>query len=238
MRVLLLRLDAPMMSFGGPMVDQHGVTDAFPGLSMLTGLLANALGYEHAEHARTQRLQERIRYAVRRDVPGERFIDYQTVDLGQDFLSGTGWTTKGVREDRAGAFSDGTHIRLRHYIADACYTVALTLTEPEEAPTVADLEDALREPARPVFLGRKTCLPASSLVLGIEPAEALRDALAETALAKRARRDRALTGWWPREERRSDDEVELGRTDARDWQNQIHVGRRVMLRGTFEPRNP
>jgi CRISPR-associated Cas5-like protein len=37
MDILLLRFDAPLMSFGGVMVDQHGPTDRFPGLAMLTG---------------------------------------------------------------------------------------------------------------------------------------------------------------------------------------------------------
>ena len=41
---LLLRLDAPLMSFGAPMVDSNGVIQEFPALSMLTGLLGNALG--------------------------------------------------------------------------------------------------------------------------------------------------------------------------------------------------
>jgi len=47
MKALVLRLDAPMMSFGGVMVDQHGVIDRFPGVALLTGLIANALGWHH-----------------------------------------------------------------------------------------------------------------------------------------------------------------------------------------------
>jgi len=35
--VILLRFDAPLMSFGGVLVDEHGVTRQFPGASMLTG---------------------------------------------------------------------------------------------------------------------------------------------------------------------------------------------------------
>ena len=37
--VLLLRFDAPLMSFGGPIVDQRGVTRDFPAASMLAGLI-------------------------------------------------------------------------------------------------------------------------------------------------------------------------------------------------------
>ena len=44
---LILRFDAPLMSFGGPMVDHNGVVQDFPPTSLLTGLIGNALGYEH-----------------------------------------------------------------------------------------------------------------------------------------------------------------------------------------------
>ena len=45
MKALILRFDAPMVSFGGVTVDQHGFTDSYPGQAMLTGLIANALGW-------------------------------------------------------------------------------------------------------------------------------------------------------------------------------------------------
>ncbi|WP_324669367.1 type I-E CRISPR-associated protein Cas5/CasD [Geochorda subterranea] len=44
MRALVMRFDAPLVSFGSVLVDQHGFIDLFPGTSMLTGLVANALG--------------------------------------------------------------------------------------------------------------------------------------------------------------------------------------------------
>jgi CRISPR-associated Cas5-like protein len=42
--ILLLRLEAPLMSFGGVAIDYRGVTRTFPGCAMLTGLITNALG--------------------------------------------------------------------------------------------------------------------------------------------------------------------------------------------------
>ena len=33
MDILLMRLDAPLMSFGAPMVDKHGVIQPWPALS-------------------------------------------------------------------------------------------------------------------------------------------------------------------------------------------------------------
>ena len=63
MKALIIRLDAPMISFGSVMVDQHGYIQQFPGLAMLTGLIANALGWEHREFERIQKLQNRLDFA-------------------------------------------------------------------------------------------------------------------------------------------------------------------------------
>ena len=41
----MVRLESPLMAFGGETVDHFGVTRRFPALSMLTGLFANALGW-------------------------------------------------------------------------------------------------------------------------------------------------------------------------------------------------
>jgi len=38
MDILLLRFDAPLMSFGGPIVDNHGIIQTYPALSMLMRL--------------------------------------------------------------------------------------------------------------------------------------------------------------------------------------------------------
>lgn len=234
LQVLLLRFDAPLMSFGGVRVDERNVTDAFPGKSMLTGLLANALGYEHGEFERLERLQERLCYAARRDRRGEELLDFQTVELSQDFLSGA-WTTRGVPSRRGGGSAKtSTHIRYRHYWADAAFTVAVALNPAQEAPTVEDLARALAEPERPLFLGRKTCLPATPLLLGRIAAPSLYAALQQAPLDPRAQaEDGAFAAWWPQE----DEPVTAGQerllpvTDERDWANQIHVGRRLVRHG-------
>ena len=96
-RALVLRFDAPLISFGAPMVDQNGVIQQMPALSMLTGLLGNALGLTHGDHGRLERLQERIRFGSRIDCAGEAISDYQIVDLGQPWMNvkANGWTTRG-----------------------------------------------------------------------------------------------------------------------------------------------
>ena len=99
MRVLLLRLEAPLMALGGPMVDQRGPTRRFPGLAMLTGLLANALGYDHAEAGRLNALQPRLIFAAAALRPGHVVADYQTrrPRLATHAGARAGWTTRGAR---------------------------------------------------------------------------------------------------------------------------------------------
>jgi len=165
MNVLLLRFDAPLMSFGDVIVDHHNVTDRFPRLSLLTGLFGNALGYRHGDAEALEALQARIEFAARWDVAPTALVDYHTVDLGQEKMKNAGWTTRGVPEHRGGGPDAklGTHIRYRHYWANGVMTVAMTLTG-EDEPSVSTLAAALREPARPLFLGRKTCLPAAPVL--------------------------------------------------------------------------
>ncbi|WP_297529623.1 type I-E CRISPR-associated protein Cas5/CasD [Thiohalobacter sp.] len=171
MKALILRLDAPLMSFGGVMIDQHGFIERFPGTSLLTGLVGNALGWGHGDFERLEALQARLAYAARWDVLPVRIVDYHTVNLGQPKMKGyatgkepLGWTTRGVPEGRGkGEATKGTHIRYRHYWADGLMTVALALAE-EGNPDLDAVRDALAHPARPLFLGRKACLPARPLL--------------------------------------------------------------------------
>ena len=67
MRHLILRLEAPLMAFGGETIDNYGVVRPFPAASMLTGLLANALGWRRIERKRHQQLQDHLVFASRID---------------------------------------------------------------------------------------------------------------------------------------------------------------------------
>jgi CRISPR system Cascade subunit CasD len=229
MDILLLRFDAPLMSFGGVMVDQHGPTDRFPGLAMLTGLLANALGYRHGEFDRLQTLQERIDFAARWDLEPEPILDYHTVDLGQDKMRHPGWTTRGEAEHRAGGpdAKFGTHQRYRHYWANGIMTLALTLEE-EGVPTLDEVKAALSHPARPLFLGRKTCLPAAPLLLEQIQADDVLDALCRCPVHPRAaeKDEETLAACWPVDISGGVHAHIVSRYDQRKWRNQIHAGRR------------
>lgn len=230
--VLLLRFEAPLMSFGGALVDQISPTRDFPGRAMLAGLFGNALGYRHQDAEKLASLQSRIRWAAREDRRGEPFMDYQTVNLAAPHML-QGWTTRDAPEGRDGGDKNATTIRYRHYLADAAYVVAVALDE-GAGPALDDLAQALDRPARPLFLGRKCCLPSVPLRYGRVKVGRLRDALthAEVQPLRRGKTEGALTlrAWWPVE-----DGTEQGRTvaftDDMDWANQIHVGRHYVQEG-------
>ena len=245
MNVLLLRFDAPLMSFGAPIVDNQGEIQPYPALSMMAGLLGNALGVDHSEFDRLERLQERLRYGSRQDRRGRQIQDYQTVDLSKPYMDDDrAWTTYHHRESRAGgSASGGTHIRYRDYWADAVHTVAATLDPPDESPTLDDLESAVKHPARPLFLGRKPCLPADSLFAGRMQVDTLPDALVQAPLHDRAADGPTYPAWWPTypdakgpsDESPLDEDLREPVTDRRDWQNQIHAGERWIMNGTVRP---
>jgi CRISPR system Cascade subunit CasD len=233
---LILRLDAPLMSFGAVIVDNIGVTGALPGRSMLTGLLGNALGYRHGDDTKLQDLQDRIQYAVRCDRSGQTLVDFQTVDLSMSHME-EGWTTRGHSESRDGGPSaKGTHIRYRHFLADAVYTIALTLDPPESDPTVATLATALDRPARPLFIGRKACLPSVPILTALKTGSDLRAILRDAPHPDAGHRsDPPWRAWWPVDERFDERrERKIALYDDRDWTNQIHTGRRWMVEGSID----
>lgn len=246
MDVLALRLDAPLMSFGSVRVDQHNRTDSLPYRAMLTGLLANALGFLREDVRGHERLQARLRYAARRDRRGTLLVDYQTVDFSPTgpMASDRGWTSRGRLEERKGGdASEGTHIRYRHYLADAVITVALTLEPSDEAPLLRTVSEALRWPERPLFIGRKCCVPSGPIWLAEAQASSLRDALEtlpRVGPCRRGEKARADSGSllavWPRTD---DDDpantMALPRVEDRDWENSVHTGRRFYTEGLVDP---
>lgn len=229
--IVFLKFQAPLMSFGDVAVDQHRPTAAFPTSSMLTGLIGNALGYDHADFQQLDDLQARIRFAARRDRAGQRLIDYQTVDLGQPFLVETGWTTDGVVEGRNGASSKLTHIRNREYFVDAEFIVALTLIE--GTPDLDAVAAALERPERPLFIGRKCCIPASPILVGRTRAPSLYQAIRIHFGPEPYPEDPLRYACWPQDEGPQEASHLVEVFDRRDWRNQVHGGRRLQREGTI-----
>ena len=239
MKTLVLRLDAPLMSFGKVIVDHHGVIDDFPGLATLSGLFANALGWNHSDWDLLDDLQERLDFAARWDVRPDKLVDYQTAELGAPKMRAPGWTTRGEPEHRAGGPSAkyGTHQRYRHYWADGLMTVVVSLAP--GTPNIDHLKEALKNPERPLFLGRKTCLPARPLPDPMNPIVEGTDAFSVLCSIPVWNRDGSLNeakesmlACWTSadtvDERRGERQLVY---DLRDWKNQLPAGSRWRVRG-------
>jgi CRISPR system Cascade subunit CasD len=218
------------MAFGAPIVDQHGVTGDVPLPSMITGLFANALGYRRTEFDLLQRLQDRLVLAVRWDRPGERFRDFQTAELN---AADRGWTTRGRPEGRAGGAGtySGKHIRHRWHQADALVTVALRLDPETEVPTLDDLATALASPARPLFIGRKPCLPAAPLFAGFAEAAATLDAVVGAPVVEGESTASKVRVFWPDGEGEWPHSRRLYIQGRRDWRSGVHGGSEVWHEG-------
>lgn len=229
MRHLILNLEAPLMAFGGETVDNYGVIRAFPAASMLTGLLANALGLRRTERECHQELQDRLVFAARIDREpqgGASIQDFQSAAINN---TEQGWTTFGRPEGRrGGAFRN--HLRYRDYFADMQVTAALRLEPADIDPSLDRLADALRWPARPLFIGRKPCIPSGQLFAGFSDGDSALSALLAWPLVDRASSGPLVRTIWPDDE--SADGIESSRryilTDQRNWMSGLHGGGRTV----------
>lgn len=239
MRWLHLRLVGPMASFGGESVDAHGVIRDFPALSMMTGLLANALGWTRTMADEHQRLQDRLVFGVLWEDDGtlRRMTDYQTASLRKDDRA---WTTRGSVAARDGGPQtyDGSHQRYRDYHADLRMSVVARLKPEADEPTLDQLAEAVSRPARPLFIGRKCCLPASPVFTGFVEAQDVCTALAKCT-PKGDQPDKRYRAFWPRsahhEGPATTDSVR-DVTDERNWRTGLHGGSRSICEGRIMAR--
>lgn len=234
-RWLHLRMSGPLLAFGGIAIDHVGPTRDFPTVSMLTGLFANAMGWRREEADRHQALQDRLVFGALIARQGRVLTDHQNARVYEEE---PGWTTYGQPETRnkGSSYSNPplpsqignqhgkkwlTHRRRRDYLADHDCHVVLRL-EPGDTPDLDALAAALDRPARPLFIGRKPCLPAGRLVQGWLEAPTVRIALEALGLEGRA--------LWPA------DDIEGGGTkhdlqDLRNWRSGLHGGSRPVITG-------
>jgi CRISPR system Cascade subunit CasD len=202
------------MAFGGETIDNLGVIRDFPAQSMLTGLIANALGWRREDSAAHDRLQARLKFGARLDRAGICFTDFQTAELHKD---DRGWTTHGKPEGRGGG--DGTykgqHLRYRDYHADAAVLVALRLTPVDEPPTLDTLADALK-----LFAG---WYEAPDILTVLREAPPL-TAQAHTASTRMQ---------WPADEGVLKGSRQLDLCDERNWTSGVHGGWRPVCEGVL-----
>jgi len=138
--VLLLRLAGPLQSWGTSSRFVRRGTDRAPSKSGVIGLLGAARGLR-----RTDPLDEllQLRFGVRVEQAGTMERDFQTA--------------------RPIDGSKPMPLSYRFYLADAVFLVGV---EGEEG-LLSGLDDSLRNPAFPLFLGRRSCPPVGPVSRGL-----------------------------------------------------------------------
>lgn len=152
MPTLLITLQGPLQSWGGPDGYQRRGTMPRPTKSGVIGMLAGMLGRprdtDNTDLAR-------MRMGVRVDKPGRILDDLQTM----------------------GRKPHGDHKPLplqdKTYLMDARFTVGL---ETNDVALLDRLMDAIARPTHPPYLGRRSCPPAGPIPASIHP-DALEAAL-------------------------------------------------------------
>lgn len=137
MPTLLIRLAAPLQSWGSNSKFEIRTTEKMPTKSGVAGMLAAAMGMK-----RDADLSELngLRFGVRADREGEDITDFHTVHSEKS-----------------------SYVTYRHYLCDAVFLVGL---EGEEK-LLEKLKKALQNPRFPLFLGRRSCPPTLPIVMGI-----------------------------------------------------------------------
>lgn len=181
--VLVLRLAGPLQSWGVRSSFNRRETHPEPTKSGVIGLLAAAAGL-----SREEPLDELLplRLGVRIDQAGTLLRDYHTVSdyRGRPLLQ-SGVNAKGAQRPTSPV--KHTHVTIRYYLQDAVFVAAVA---GPRRPFLETLEHAVRNPAYPLALGRRSCPPTQPISLGVHDGDLL-DVLGEQPWqASRAVRDR------------------------------------------------
>ncbi len=146
MSVLLLRLAGPLQSWGADSRFQTRSTRREPTKSGVLGLLAAAKGIR-----RTDSIEDllTLRFGVRTDQPGTVVRDFQTAH---------DW----AHPDRKGE-APAMPLSNRFYLSDAVFIAGVE----GDRSLLEGLDEAIRDPEFPLYLGRRSCPATGRITLGI-----------------------------------------------------------------------
>lgn len=151
MRMLLLRLQAPLQSWGERSKWDGRDTASMPTKSGVIGLIACCMGLKR-EDARIVSLHQALCVSVRADRPGELGVDFQTVKPKRLLTA----------EGNLRAESKSTIVSRRQYLQDAAFLVAVTAAQ---TALLDEIARALQHPVWAPYLGRKCCVPTAPVFL-------------------------------------------------------------------------
>ncbi|MEI7900615.1 MAG: type I-E CRISPR-associated protein Cas5/CasD [bacterium] len=153
---LILRIEAPMQSWGMHSRFDNRDTALEPSKSGVIGLVCAALG-----RPRSQPIDDlaALAMAVRVDREGLHRSDYHTVGGGKV----PGCAHYGVA--KASGAKPGTVVSNRHYLTDAAFLVALA----GDRDLLGHIHNAMLAPCWPLFFGRKSFVPGVPVLSGSPP---------------------------------------------------------------------
>lgn len=154
---LVLRLAAPLQSWGGQTEFNRRETSSEPSYSGVLGLLAAAQGRRRQDPL-VDLLD--LRLGVRVDQPGTLLRDYHTVSDSEGAPLRSAQTNARGQQRRTSR-PKHTAVTQRFYLQDAAFVAVL-----EGAYSLLEaLAAAVRSPTFPLALGRRACPPAHPLLL-------------------------------------------------------------------------
>jgi CRISPR system Cascade subunit CasD len=184
--VLVLRLAAPLQSWGGPSRYNQRETRSQPTKSGILGLLAAAEGRDR-EASLTDLVG--LQLGVRVDQPGTLLRDYHTYSdyRGVPLLSAK---TNAKGQQTRTTPPKYTGVTRRYYLQDAVFVAALRGPK----ALMQSLEEAVRNPVFPLCLGRRSCPPTGPVSLGLRPDTQLDEVLKEEPWQAGSHRRRQARG--------------------------------------------
>jgi len=176
--VLVARLAGPLQSWGAEPKLKTATTHPTPTWSGVRGLLRSALGHSRDADPKDVAWLDDLTVAIRVDRPGTFLVDYQTINpLPESYeqFDGISGSKRGIvplgttlqeRSREARRWLIGAKPRpavtTRHYLQDAAFL--LLIEGPDQQLDM--LCDALTQPRWALQLGRKSCTPATPILLG------------------------------------------------------------------------
>jgi len=168
LNTLLLRLAGPMQAWGTSSRFQLRRTDPYPSKSGVLGMLLCAMGVSRKDSLQALEPLTPLLMGVRVDRCGILDWDYHTAGAKIGIRQ-----AKGGIKKTATTKEPETLLSRRQYLYDASFLVALQ----GATDAIKDCGKALDNPAWPLFLGRKCCIPAEPVFVGVESFATLTDAL-------------------------------------------------------------
>ena len=181
---LLLTLAGPMAAWGDVAVGESRPAYSRPSKSGVLGLIAAALGLARDDDAGHHALREGTGFAVWPTAPGRLLLDYHTAQVP----TGTAGRGLPTRRDELAHPAVNTTLSTRAYRTDARAVVALW-TRPDARWSLSEIQDALRTPVYPLYLGRRACPPSEPLDPQVLSAESPADAFAAYEASRVAQTD-------------------------------------------------